>query len=60
MKEILTADQIADRLNVSRESVYRWLRSGKLIGFKAGFLWRVTEEQLQDFLSREQVTEQVK
>lgn len=60
MNGILTVDQIAKRLDVSRESVYRWLRKGKLTGFKAGFLWRVTEEQLQEFLTREQVTGQVK
>lgn len=54
MKGLLTVNQVAERLNVTPDSVYNWLREGKLIGFKAGRLWRVTEQQLQDFLTREQ------
>lgn len=51
MEGFLTVNQIAERLDVTPDSVYNWLRSGKLAGFKAGVLWRVTEEQLQAFLN---------
>lgn len=54
MKGYLTVNQVAERLDVSTDSVYLWLNEGKLAGYKAGRLWRITEQQLQDFLTREQ------
>jgi excisionase family DNA binding protein len=47
----LTPEDIADRLHVSPITVGKWLRSGKLKGFKAGRLWRVRENDLQTFLN---------
>jgi excisionase family DNA binding protein len=49
----LTVDDIADRLQVSHETVRRWIRSGKLSvldlgGPKAGY--RVKPEELQRFI----------
>jgi excisionase family DNA binding protein len=50
----LSAENIADRLNVSPITVRKWLREGKLKGVRAGRLWRVREIDLQAFLEREQ------
>ncbi len=47
----LTPEDIARRLHVSTITVGKWLRSGKLKGFKAGRLWRVRECDLQEFLN---------
>ncbi len=47
----LTPEDIAQRLHVSTITVGKWLRSGKLKGFKAGRLWRVRECDLQEFLN---------
>ena len=49
--KLLTLQQVADRLQVSKSSVYNWLRSGRLRAVKAGKLWRVPESALEDFLA---------
>ena len=46
----LSPEQIAERLNVSAQSVRAWLRTGKLKGVRAGRLWRVRESDLETFL----------
>jgi excisionase family DNA binding protein len=45
-----TPEEVADRLKVSRRSVYEWLRSGKLRGLRAGQYWRVAEPDIVAFL----------
>src|SRR5690606_35291515 len=49
-KALLTPAQVADRLQLTEQTVYDWLRSGKIEGVKLGRLWRITEEHLEDFL----------
>jgi excisionase family DNA binding protein len=50
MQTIFTPEEIADKLKTSRSTVYRWLRNGELKAFKAGKLWRITREALEEFL----------
>ena len=45
-------DEVAERLKVSRRSVYQWLNSGKLNGLKAGQYWRITEEEIIGFMKK--------
>ena len=47
---VLTPEQVAKRLHISRLTVGNWLRSGKLKGLKVGRLWRVREGDLEAFL----------
>ena len=54
MNGILTVRQIAEKLQVNTETVYRWLRDSKLIGYRANRLWRVSEQDLEAFLQRKQ------
>jgi len=54
MNGILTVRQIAEKLQVNTETVYRWLRKGKLTGYRANRLWRVGESDLEAFLNRKQ------
>jgi excisionase family DNA binding protein len=49
---LYTPEEVAEKLRVSRRAVYQWLNSGKLNGLKAGQYWRVTEEDLNQFLKR--------
>lgn len=35
-------------LGVSRITLLRWLKSGKIVGVKVGFQWRVTESAVED------------
>jgi len=54
MNGILTVRQIAEKLQVNTETVYRWLRDGKLTGYRANRLWRVSEQDLEAFLKQRQ------
>ncbi len=58
MDGMLTIKQIADRLHVNKATVYTWVHNGKLNAYKAGNLWRITEEQLQEFLNHGQEARQ--
>lgn len=47
----MTPEQVAVRMQVTRETVYRWLRRGRLNGSRISRnMWRVTEDQLVEFL----------
>jgi len=48
--ELLTQDEAAARLKISRFTMGDWLRAGKIKGIKVGKLWRVRGSALEDFL----------
>ncbi len=48
--QLLTPEEAAARLKISRLTIGDWLRSGKLKGVKVGRLWRVREIDLEAFL----------
>ena len=52
--EIYTVNQAAACLLVTSDSVRTWLRLGLLKGSKigGGRVWRITEEQIQEFLKK--------
>ncbi len=52
MQTIYTPEEIADNLKASRRTVYRWIEKGELKAFKAGKMWRITREDLEEFLGR--------
>lgn len=41
MDDILTVQEVANYLKVSRSTVWRWCNEGRLQAFKAGHGWRV-------------------
>ena len=50
---LYTPEELAAKLKVTRRAVYQWLLSGKLKGFRAGQHWRISEENLLEFMTRE-------
>jgi excisionase family DNA binding protein len=50
--QLLTPQQVANRLQISRWTVLSHLRSGRMRGTKAGRLWRIPLEEVQAFLER--------
>ena len=48
--EYFTPEEIAQMLKVDIQTVWRWLREGKLPGLKIGKVYRVSQEQLDSFL----------
>lgn len=54
--DILTAKEVANILRVHDYSVVKWIREGKLKGFKVGGgpgRWRVKREDLEAFMESE-------
>ena len=45
-RDILTPEQAADYLQVNRETVYRYIRQGKLVASKLGRTYRVPRRSL--------------
>lgn len=46
MKEVLTPDQAAEYLQVDRETIYRYIRQGKLVASRLGRSYRVPKRSL--------------
>jgi excisionase family DNA binding protein len=49
-ERLFTADEVAERLGMSRYTIGEWLRSGRLKGRRIGRFWRVKESDLQAFI----------
>ena len=47
----LTLPEVAERLKVSRRTLYRWIKSGDLNAYQFGREYRITESALKDFLA---------
>lgn len=51
-KRIYTLREAAERLGVCRETVRRELLKGRLKGYKAGFHWRITKEEIDRYMGK--------
>ncbi len=51
-ERFLTLQEVADRLQVSYRSVYRWVHEDKLPAYQIETQWRVTEADLEEFLEQ--------
>ena len=49
--ELLTVEEVADFLRTTPNTIYRWLRAGKLPGVKLGKEWRIRQEVLDSRLA---------
>jgi excisionase family DNA binding protein len=56
-QQLLSPEQVAERLQISRWTVMDYLRVGKLKGHKVGRLWRVKESDVEAFLEGEPTEE---
>lgn len=52
MPKYLTSADVAEMLQVTPETVWNWIRAGKLRAIKVGRGWRIAEDDLKAFLSR--------
>lgn len=46
IREVMTPEQAADYLQVNRETVYRYIREGKLVASKLGRTYRLPKRSL--------------
>jgi len=59
MEQLLTVDQVAERLQVNEQTVRRWLRDREITGIAFGGRtgWRISEEDVQAFLDRRRMAD---
>ncbi len=50
LRSILTPDQAADYLQVNRETVYRYIRDGRLVASRLGRSYRIPRTSLNQLL----------
>lgn len=50
--KVYTIDEVVDLLHVTKRSIYSYIKNGKLKAVKVGKYWRVTQENLEGFLSK--------
>ena len=48
--QIMTADQVAELLQISRDMVYQLATRGELRGRKVGRIWRFSREAIDEFM----------
>lgn len=58
MNELLTVEEVANILRTTPNTIYRWLRAGKLTGVKIGKEWRIKKEALDSKISQATVSSQ--
>lgn len=57
MEALLTTQEVASILKVTVRTVYSLLESGELQGVKVGRVWRVSEDDLQAFIARQKIAQ---
>ncbi len=50
--EVYTLEEIQNLLQVTRRTLYNWIKDGKLKAFRAGREWRVTKSALDTFTQK--------
>lgn len=50
--KVYTPEQVSEILQITRDSVYLYLRSGKLKASRIGRFWRISEKNLNDFIEQ--------
>lgn len=53
----LTVEQIAAHLQVSKETIYRWLEREKIPAHKVGKQWRFLKTEVDEWVLRGEATE---
>lgn len=54
-EKLLRPDQVAARLQVTREMVYKLINQGRLDALRVGKVWRITERSLDRYVAEQLV-----
>lgn len=57
---LLTISESAKRLNITERTLRKWLREGVLPGVKMGRIWRVDDQDLEEFIHQSKKKGQTK
>ena len=50
--DLITLEELCERLMISESTAYRLLRSGEIEAFKLGSHWKIPADSVRDFISR--------
>ena len=53
MKRLLNVEELAQYLNLQKQTIYNWLNQRKISGIKIGSVWRFDKKEIDKWL-REQ------
>jgi len=48
--EFYSLDEVAEMLQIPKRTLYHWLDKKELKGYKVGRYWRISKEDLEEFL----------
>lgn len=48
--DVYTLEELTTLLQVTRRSLYNWIKDGRLKAFRVGRQWRVTKQSLKEFM----------
>ena len=48
----MTLKEVAETLNLNYQTVFNWVKEGKLEAYRVGSGWRVTESQLNKLIEK--------
>lgn len=51
MDKLMTIKEVAEHLNVTYQAVLKWINEGRLEANKIGRVWRISQEQLDEFIN---------
>ncbi|MCD6539222.1 MAG: helix-turn-helix domain-containing protein [Candidatus Omnitrophica bacterium] len=47
---LLSVEELAEYLDLKKQTIYNWLNEGKIVGFKIGKVWRFKKEDIDNWL----------
>ena len=50
VSDLMTVDDLCEKLQVSRNTVYQLLESGEIEGFKVGRNWRIPNNSISSYI----------
>jgi excisionase family DNA binding protein len=59
-EQFLSLEDVASRLQVSDQTVRRWIKAGKLAAYKPGLEYRIKASDLEEFLKTREVSPKVR
>ena len=48
--EIMKFEEVMEYLNIGKSTLYKLLRSGEIISFKIGKVWKIPRQSVEDYI----------
>lgn len=50
--EIMKFEEVMEYLNIGKSTLYKLLRSGEIISFKIGKVWKIPRKSVEDYIKK--------